>query len=75
MRKVIKAFEVMNLGIADGFFLNLFDEAFQHPQSHPELLHTKGGEEPREKVHMDFNILKSLRGILGMFPEFIEMLL
>jgi hypothetical protein len=75
MREIVKALKVVDLGIPYGFFFNLFDQPLEHADSHPQLLDAKGCKEAGEQVHVDFDILKPFRGILGVFPEFIHMFL
>jgi len=72
MGEFIKALEVMDLGFLNHLLLNFLDQAFQHPNPHPELFHTKGCDEASEKIDMDLNVLKPLGSVLGTFPELVQ---
>jgi len=72
--KLVEAFQVKDLGVSNRFLLNFLDEALQDPDPHPELLNAKGGNQASQKIHVDLNILKPLRTLLGVLPELIEVL-
>lgn len=72
MGKFIKALEVVDLGLLNDLFFNLLDEALQYPHPHPEFFHTEGCHKAGQKIDMDLNVLKPFRGVLGTFPEFIQ---
>lgn len=75
MREIVKAFQVMDLRITNGFLFNALDQAFQDTDAHPHLLHADRGEKAREKIHVDLDVLQPLGRFLSPLPQLVNVLL
>ena len=68
-------FEVIDLGVLEGFALNPADELPQAAQAHLELFEAKGHEEAGGEVGLHLQVLEALVGDGHVFPELVKVVL